>query len=115
MAHRIHIPTVGDKLVLAEPWTFTLYYELRNKKMFEMAIPVKDREGGGYGKSGNSLQLTFPTGWELKVTRVYIRQGRPGYDSISFMCPYNGKNVRFWVKLQDVNKMIVAEESEHDD
>ena len=115
MAHRIRIPTVGDKLVLAEPWTFTLHHEHRNKKMFEMALPAFGREVNIYGKFGNSLQLTFPTGWELKVTRVYIRQNQPKFDSITFMCPYNGKNVRFWVKLRDVNKMVVKEENEHDD
>jgi hypothetical protein len=115
MAHRIHIPTIGEKLVLAESWTFTLHDEYRNKSMIAQAVQNPGPSYGGYGRPTKSWQVTLPAGWELKITRVYIRQNQPEFDSITFMCPYNGKNVRFWVKLRDVNKMVVKEENEHDD
>lgn len=116
MTHRIHIPTVGEKLVLAEPWTFSLYDEYRNKTMIIQAISKENRNFKSFPRSQSNYcwPITLPAGWELKITRVYIRQNRSEFDSVTFACPYNGKNVRFWVKLRDVNKMVVKEEAEHD-
>lgn len=54
----------------------------------------------------------LPAGTELTVSRIYIRNGKSQYDSITFLAKnfldINGKKVRsarFWVKLEDANEI----------
>lgn len=69
-------------------------------------------------------EFTFREGTELKFDRYYIRQGREKFDSVTFRTDcwvsklgdplfcrkyINGrklKSLRFWAKLEDVNRMI---------
>lgn len=64
--------------------------------------------------------FVFREGTELKIDRIYIRQGQDNFDSVSFRtrqwvsalgdplfrAPRKIKSLRFWAKLPDVNKMI---------
>lgn len=61
---------------------------------------------------------TFPKGAVLIVDRIYIRQGQDDFDSVTFRAKHyhsaqqtgfgkKGKMVRFWAKLDDVNRMEV--------
>lgn len=113
---QLHIPRIGDKITLAEPWTFTLHEERRNVSLIKQVDPTYT--GNGYGTPGvygpartsGSWQVTLPERWELRVDRIYIRLNQADFDSITFSCPYNGKRVRFWVKLNDANKIVMVDQ-----
>lgn len=54
-----------------------------------------------------TYSVTFNTGTELKIDRIYIRKGNKEYSSISFWIkngPYKG--ARFWAKLSEVNQIV---------
>lgn len=102
----LYIPKIGDIITLAEPWTFKLYEEYRNLTLIKNIDPSYTRNGYS---SKQTWDVTFPAGFELQVDRIYIRNGRQNFDSITFRCPYNGKKVRFWVKLKDANKILMLE------
>lgn len=109
MALTLHIPRIGELITLAEPWTFTLWEERRNLTLIKMVDPSYDGHGWYRNNQHKTWTVTLPAGWELKVARIYIRNGQSDFDSITFTCPYNGKNVRFWVKLKDANKIVMEE------
>lgn len=105
----LHIPRIGELITLAEPWTFTLHKERRNVSLIKQVDPTYNKQGWQlYGHGQQTWTVTLPERWELKVDRIYIRNGQRNFDSITFSCPYNGKRVRFWVKLDDANKIVMA-------
>lgn len=65
--------------------------------------------------------LTIPAGAALTIDRIFIRRGAPDFDSVTFWLKVqkrspitiNGnlvkKSVRFWAKLDDVNRIEVWE------
>jgi len=106
MPKSMHIPRIGEVFELAEPWTFTLHDEHRNQTLINQVKPGYNASWRG---SGTNWQVTLPAGFELKVVRVYIRQNQAAYNSVTFTCPYNGKRVRFWVKLDDANRIVMVD------
>lgn len=100
------IPAIGDVVKLASDWEFRLYEEGRNKTLLSQIRSVPTNK---WVANGRFWQVTIPAGTELKVDRVYVRAGQrnANYNSVTFRTQYNGKNVRFWVKLKDANKMMV--------
>lgn len=124
---RFCVPTIGDTIQLAESWKFTLHGEYRNSKFYESLRAyapdcLEDdnvQDVSSYSMRGYTT-VTLPKGTILKVNRIYIRQGKSDYDSITFTIAK--KNVpelpklsgRFWAKLRDVNSIIclpIGEES----
>lgn len=111
----LHIPSIGETITLAAPWTFKVHEEPRNISLIKQVDP--SYTGRGYGTSGvygpercnKSWVATLPEGLELKVDRIYIRNGRSDFNSVTFRCSLNGKSVRFWAKLNDVNRIIMEE------
>lgn len=104
---KFFMPTCGQKLQLSEPWTFALYSERRNTSLLAL-------EGYQHNwKDGVKVVRTvaFPKGTVLTVDRIYIRQGKGAYDSLTFrvpFCPdkkYAGKSIRFWARLEEVNNI----------
>jgi cytochrome c1 len=70
--------------------------------------------------SNEKIKITLPAGTILQVDRIYIRKGASNYSSVTFYCKslpsvsindrFNPKKkpnkaVRFWVKLDDCNKI----------
>lgn len=109
MPHRLHIPRIGETIELAESWTFTLHEERRNEKLIKMVDPNYQSPGWSRPANPQTWTVTLPADWELRVDRIYIRNGQSRFDSVTFSCPYNGKKVRFWARLSDVNKMVIKE------
>lgn len=139
---KLYIPSIGDTITLAKPWTFQLNYEWRNKSLWEH-LGKEKREDFNWRKTRNPLPVTLPKGTKLKLDRIYIRKGRKPYDSVSFNLvgakterrtvtttiniytggynqpplfkPHSYKTpaqqVRFWVKLEDANKIVYSPES----
>ncbi|HET6497326.1 MAG TPA: hypothetical protein VFH61_18425 [Thermoleophilia bacterium] len=108
---QITIPTIGTKLLLTRGWTFTLYAESRNDD-FGKRLGFKNiAPGSRWGPwRSEENQVTIPKGTTLIVDRIYIRQNKGDYDSITFRivkktCP--DKNIwgRFWARLGDVNRI----------
>lgn len=120
---RLHIPTLGDELVLSSDWTFTLHKEYRNSGFIDTVLGISSDDWEAYwkviNKLGDSITVTLPAGSVLKVDRVFIRKGAGDYDSLSFWlmdCPHKAwaskkvggtakGRLRFWVKLDDANKI----------
>lgn len=119
MPRALFIPTIGDVLVLAEDWTFTLHREYRNHKFaddnfdFNYTKPWFDPEDDQAPR-----EVTLPKGTHLKLARIYLRNGfgrHQDYDSITFFCNAHLKGKaakaaikgRFWAALTDVNKIII--------
>jgi hypothetical protein len=99
---KLCIPKLGSVLILTSEWQFTLIRESRNKTFFQQVVikPGVQRE-----------LISLPAGTQLKVERVYIRQGAPEYDSVTFRI-VGQKNARFWVRLEDANKIEFREPEE---
>lgn len=90
--HRLYIPMLGDTIRLASPWSFTIHKERRN-------VAFIDEYGATPGQ-----KCTIPKGTELRVERIYIRQGAAGFSSMTLRIV--GKaNSRFWAKLDECNGM----------
>ncbi len=122
---KLHIPACGDRLKLAEVWTFAVFLEHRNMKFAEGRSLLKPNEVGKYWvwdgdpyQSGLSFrEYTLKAGTILEVDRVYIRQHSKSakdldqdYDSITFRI-VGERNSRFWVKLADANTIMCDLES----
>ncbi len=109
---RIVIPALGSALVLTKKWTFPLYAERRNEKVWRHFFPNdKLTYPWGYKIGRKELPseiVSFPKGTVLKVDRLYIRKGVKSYDSVSFFAtlPDGKKPGRFWAKLEDVNNIM---------
>lgn len=94
---RICVPTLGSHLRLTSPWTFTLYRVTGDTRNLAFAKTL-----GLPAAKWDVIQL--PAGTVLQVERIYIRQHQEKYDSMSFRV-VGQKKSRFWVKLEDANKI----------
>lgn len=115
---KLFIPACGDRLVLAAPWEFTLYFESRNISFAkELGLVDVGRSWSMYEDPPpgerycvlKKAQVTLPPGLVLECDRVYIRtfsksalKEDKDFDSITWKVVKNGKTVqklRFWAKL----------------
>jgi hypothetical protein len=120
---KLHIPSIGDRIELTKPWTFTVWSESRNEKLgdaLDMLVPIADGESKWF-RNWKGVKdwidvkpagpCTFPKGTILTLDRIYIRKGKEEYDSVSFrifFCPdkrFHKKAIRFWATLEDVNNI----------
>lgn len=128
----LYIPGIGDVLTLAKEWQFRLYNEDRNSTLMELLGDTRKIE---YGRDITPLDVSLKEGSTLKVDRIYIRKGLDDFSSITFLLvgasipgktiektatafgpggasPFSytkkipKKPVRFWVKLDDANKIF---------
>ena len=124
---RLYIPDLETVLVLGKPWKFKVINERRNASLVKVLgeKPVGENyyypfgtitnpidESGIYGNGRLRLPvdpgfMTLPAGTELKVDRIYIRKGAEDFSSVTFKSTYKGKQIRFFAKLNDVNKIEV--------
>lgn len=117
----VTFPHIGSKLILADPWKFTLHSERRNKTFWIdlFGDPCKDRnDAWTFWRGGTTQPVILPTGSILKVDRIYVRRGAKDFDTITFLLEhtsmpefaYTKRKVkgRFWVKLGEVNTMIAT-------
>jgi hypothetical protein len=106
---KLYIPEIGDKIVLTEDWTFTLYNEYRNEKLVNK---LGWNTSMIYGSSKlEKKEITFLKDTSLKIDRIYIRKGASDYSSITFFIGSGDwKGCRFWAKLSDVNKIEFDQE-----
>lgn len=104
------IPSLGTEIILAEPWTFDLYDENRNRTLIKSLDLDKELKCDWYSDSRKKKSVTIPRGSKLSISRIYIRNGQKDYDSVTFyLKKYRGNSKikgRFWAKLHDVNKMV---------
>lgn len=101
---KLFIPTIGTKIELTENWYFTLHEERRNSVLWKAVMGKEIDRWDCHG----FVTTLLPAGTVLSISRIYIRQGLKGFDSISFIiksCPNKKMKGRFWAKLEDVNKI----------
>ena len=131
----LFIPELGTKIWLKAYWTFTIHWERRNQTLIELILPgiYKEYEEA-YSKwlnayyrvrsenkkelevlwaeveriknklNGNNFTLDPET--ILEVDRIYIRKGAEGFSSVTFKWIKDKRTIRFWVKLEDANRLI---------
>jgi len=114
---KMNIPTVGSKIELIEPWTFSVYGEYRNKTLGEyLNIMVSKQNSyktwvefpdpvcppGTHMRDMEKYPIckhTFPPGTKLIIDRIFIRKNMPEFDSLTFIIPKHTigrtKNIRF--------------------
>lgn len=112
---KLFIPEIGTKLTLTTDWVFTLYHENRNLPLFKF-LDIK-MWSWGYQDQTCPLpaQVSLPAGAVLIVDRIYIRNGKSDFSSVTFRASIPGKKtvkgafgktgVRFWARLSDVNNI----------
>lgn len=116
---KLYVPSIGDKLLLTKDFTFTIVSESRNFMFMERyGFPneVRTWNRDDYWKfNGKPVgPVTIPKGCTLTVSRIYIRQGKKDYDSITFsLIPtpefkkkLKGPGARFWVQLDELNDKL---------
>ena len=116
----LFIPPLGTEVVLAEDWTFPLFFEYRNFVALEhFGFTTDGTSKWDYYREERSYPLTLPAGTVLKIDRIYIRKGNKDFDSVTFymkggnkVVPFakgKPKAIRFWAKLADVNRIILKD------
>lgn len=130
---RFCVPHLGTSIILAEDWVFTLHRERRNGEFAanlgfaELNVEIQEYDAvwnkPWLGKKKKKYKrvvwpqgfekakATAPAGTELTVRRIYIRNGAPSFDSLTFSCkkgrsPNKDFHGRFWAKLADVNRIV---------
>ena len=121
----LYIPELGTVLVLAKDWTFHVENEKRNAGLAVVMGRKADKDSYYWpfgstdnpfieGRWGGRQQVpvdpgpyTFPKGTELVVDRIYIRKGNEEFSSVTFVTRHGGKQLRFFAKLDDVNRMEI--------
>lgn len=119
---RMYIPQLRDKIRLTSDWTFMLYDERRNESLHDDQWREKarlyntemwQRRNDGdithdqwYAQRMLSEPYTWPAGTVLSIDRIYIKNGLTDYNSVTFrLVDKKRKGIRFWAKLDDVNKL----------
>lgn len=123
---QLFIPHLGDMIELTGPWVFTLHKEYRNTTFAKAAGLVRmehqEMMRTDWRTQKEELHewdsetyddktiMSFEAGTVLAFSRIYIRQGMSDYDSVTFRvveCVKKKlKRKRFWVKLDDANKIF---------
>ena len=124
MSRSLYVPRLGDVLTLARDWSFSLYEEERNKKLFKELLPNVKIDWNALVRRKWTYpriipahhNVTLPEGTKLRVNRLYVRKGQGGFDSLSFYVERLGKEKEFpknkpyfWAKLDDCNTGLVIE------
>lgn len=132
---KLYIPEIGDVIRLIDDWTFDLYNESRNETLMMKMHDPRAVSGSWDKNNYGAIPCTIPAGAELKIDRIYIRKGKGDYSSITFLWKgeripgytkprqinswadgrllssqtiiekYPASPIRFWAKLEDVNKI----------
>lgn len=89
--------------------------------------PLDEPHHRSVSQNSSYLPMCLEAGTELKIERIYIRQGQAGFDSVTFRClkavvepgsllhqdlvNRRGKHkaFRFWAKLNDANNIILED------
>ena len=127
----IFVPDIGTKIKLTEGWIFQLYQEYRNNSIFEaLGNNTENLKKVVYAKDKSYwnpnlvvekfyYEMFLPADSILTVRRVYIRNGKGDYSSLTFtlnetthpFLAYNKEKKKkktcgqFWAKLSDVNQI----------
>lgn len=129
---RLYIPSIGDRIILTEDWTFQLHDEGRNETLFVYLDEEKpdriptENYWGGISQEPGFTEVELLAGSILKIDRIYIRKGLDEFSSVTFMLEgakapmprdkwdrkakkyvpgVQNRAVRFWAKLDDVNNI----------
>lgn len=118
---RVFIPELGTILTLAQPWTFTIINENRNRGLAALRgvknpdyyFPFGTEENKEISGGWNYRQRvpvdpgthTLEAGTNLEVDRIYVRKGNEEFSSVTFKMRVGSKMIRFFAKLDDINKI----------
>lgn len=95
-ARRMYIPSIGDQIRLTKNWSFPLYFEHRNIGLLGR---IKPGVSYRYARTDTgSITATLEAGTVLRVARIYIRQGKSDWDSVTFtvsLAPNDGNREKY--------------------
>lgn len=110
---QMYIPEISDIITLTSDWTFKLHNEYRNDKLIQYMFVYPAVKYDTYFSLTEDKNFpkdfTFPAGTQLKIKRIYVRQGASDYSSLTFSVvktslPIKG-TPQFWAKISDVNNI----------
>lgn len=118
---RVFIPEIGTVLTLAAPWEFKLINENRNAGIAKLLgangdyyYPWGTTETNEWANTYNRQRkpndpgsYAFPAGTNLEVDRIYVRKGNEEFSSVTFKTHVGNKVLRFFAKLDDVNRIEI--------
>ena len=131
---KLFIPTLGTKLILSKPFTFTLHDDRRNESFWiaTHGKPVRQEYFYGYppGKGkvtspvktkdcdcraehpAPPVKTTLSKGTTIVLDKISIRKGLRGDDHLIFRIPSNRTSPvpsgKFWASLEEVNGALDA-------
>lgn len=106
----MYIPALGDQIVLAQDWSFTLHNECRNMEFAAAIGNIHFTETDFYKRRAETQQGKLPAGTVLTIKRIYIRQGQAAFNSVTFGVKVGKYQYRFWVKQADANTIQMEEQ-----
>lgn len=110
---KLYIPGIGDIIKLTKEWTFEIEEERRNYIFLTKFFPEKKDEFERYPifNKRHICLISLPPETELKIDRLYIRNGLSGFNSVTFKIVEvpielsHLKKKRFWAGLKFVNQI----------
>lgn len=111
---KVWIPNCGDAIILDRDWEFVLKHEARNADFYDAV--TGNEKGAVYKKYGwgriPDVPVIMPKGTELVTDRIYIRQDKDDFASVTFMIKTHSNErfigERFWAKLEEVNEILAT-------
>jgi len=100
---KVFIPSVGDHIVLVEPWIFSLVKNHKNKAVFDaLNAPYLKGLPDTNGETIGSVKL--PAGTTVLIEDIYA--GKNSSKTVSLSVLIKNKKCRFFASISDVNKMV---------
>lgn len=87
------------------------YYHRYENPVLQLSLQrIKERQQKAHQnlesfERATGLIVTFPRGTVLEIDRIYIRKNAAEFSSVTFKIREKNKVLRFWAKLEDVNKI----------
>lgn len=101
---KLWIPSIGDHLTLIADYDASIQVEQRNQRFLTSCIGGLKRYKI-VGEQSLTRTVRLLAGEVLRVERLYIRRGKPSFDSITFSIPLEKPRPRFWVKLTNAREI----------
>ena len=127
---KLNVPKPGDKIFLAEDWTFLLEYDIRNYALADafpdqfpkgqvirsVANHVAKADGDDFTtwNSNNPILVTLPKDTEVELSNIlFAKTSKESNVAVLFinnsnqenLKPINNFKIKFYVSLEDFNNL----------
>ena len=126
---KLNIPKPGDKIFLAEDWTFLLEYDIRNYALADAFpdqfpkdkiirsiisnIAKSDYDFITWNDNNSLISVTLPKNTEIELSNIVFKNKFNESNVVLFinnsnqenLKPINGFRIKFYVSLEDINNL----------